>query len=136
MKIKYAPYYLVIILCIVAQVLIACLPDNAFAPTPTKISSPSTASVLSYTPQEFQGELNNPSFEVLSTRTPGPDDLIQTVWIYGSWNCRIQPSAFSDNIINLHDGELVVLKDIEGNWLLIQAGKKVCWVRSDAIKEK
>lgn len=109
-------------------------PEGAFI-TPTPNFSTAT--------QQVHGEpnpiaTNSPSI-LYVVQTPVAQQEGNSEYILGSWQCRQEPSFFSAVVVTLHDGEnvLVLLESENKNgerWSMVQAGKKLCWVRDESFE--
>lgn len=86
-------------------------------------------------PGVFDIPASNPSGPSLpptltSTETP------VFLQVSGSWRCHNLPGEENDTLVFLHDGEIVLLLEEQDKWLLVQAGKKTCFVNEAAFDEK
>ncbi len=97
---------------------------------PGALPGPTAAGTISLAEDASLGEAN-------IAMTPTNQNSLSVFFILGDWRCHMQPNAEADTLIFLHDGEQVHIIGRPSDypeWAYVQAGKKQCYVREDALE--
>jgi hypothetical protein len=134
--------YLVFI--VMACLLQACSIESFDPERMFEIFAPPGPVFATNTPQT--GSAGVPSLSPESAvQTPDslyPEDLLTATglpvaYVVGNWRCHEQPSAITDTVVFLHDGEMVyVVFDYDSEWAMVQAGRKQCYIKIEGLDDR